>query len=112
MIVTTTFFVPGWFHVAVAVVPPLTRPAPLHRYETPVAGVELTDVVAVSLAHVRLSPPTHCNEGGVIFCDTLAVQLSVQPVAVIVTTTFFVPGWFHVAVALFPPETNPAPVHT
>ena len=71
----------------------------------------MTDVVAVNLIHVRLSPPTHCKDGGVTFCDTLAVQLSLQPVAVIVTMTFFTPGWFHVAVALVPPLTKPAPLH-
>jgi hypothetical protein len=76
-----------------------------------VEGVELTEVVAVNLMHVRLSPPTHWSEGGVMFWLTFAVQLSTQPVAVIVTTTFFVPGWFHVAVALLPPETRPAPLH-
>ena len=46
-----------------------------------------------------------------MFCDTLAVQLSLQRVEVIVTMTFFVPGWFHVAVALVPPETRPVPLH-
>jgi hypothetical protein len=92
VIVTTTFLTPGWFHVAVALVPPLTRPVPLHWYVTPVEGVELTEVVAVSFEQVRLSPPTHCNDGGAMFWLTLAVQLSLQPVASIVTTTFFVPG--------------------
>ena len=67
VIVTTTFCTPGWFHVAVALVPPETNPAPVHTYVTPVEGVELTDVVAVSLTHVRLSPPTHWSDGGVMF---------------------------------------------
>ena len=97
--------------MAVALVPPVTRPAPLHWYVTLVDGVELTDVVAVNLIHVKLSPPTHCSDGGAMFWPTLAVQLSLQPVALIVTTTFFVPGWFHVAVALVPPDTKPAPLH-
>jgi hypothetical protein len=92
VIVTITFFTPGWFHVAVGVVPPETRPAPLHWYVTPVEGVDETEVVAVNLTQVRLSPPVHWSTGGAMFWPTLAVQLSLQPFAMIVTTTFLVPG--------------------
>jgi hypothetical protein len=49
--------------------------------------------------------------GGVLFRPTFAVQLSLQPVAVIVTITFFTPDWFQVAVGVVPPETSPAPLH-
>jgi len=105
VLVTVTVYVPDELTVGLDVVLPETIPGPAQlNCVPPPAAERITDVVVqVSVPPVALAP------GASMFELTGAVAVLVQPLAVFVTVTVYVPDELTVGLAVVLPETIPGP---
>jgi hypothetical protein len=92
--------------IGLAVDPPEAIPVPLQLKLVPVELVAemMTDVVV----HVSV-PPVALAPGGVVLLLTSAVAVLVQPLALFVTVTVYVPDELTLGFAVVLPETKPGP---
>ena len=67
--------------------------------------------MTVGLLQVSEAGGAMATFGGVISCDTVAVDELVQPLALFVMVTVYIPGAFTVILLMLLPEEIPAPAH-
>jgi hypothetical protein len=106
LLVTVTVKVPEDDTLGYAVVPPETIPEPDQLNVAPQVGAaDNTTEVVVQVS----TPPVAPAPGGVLFSFTEAVAVLVQPLALFVTVTVYVPDELTLGFAVVLPETTPGP---
>ena len=109
VLVTVTVYVPVAFTVGVAEVPPLTIPGPLQEY-VGLPALVLAEIVPEVVVHVSVSDEPGVTVGAVVLEETVMLPVFVQPFAVLVTVTLYVPDAFTVGAADVDPLTMPGPL--